>query len=130
MHPNGYDAQRFLRNAHAQRAEAQRVMDEKASRRLEIQFRLTMIGFALLGVLGLILTPAQAGIGAPLTNPVERVKSTVINTGNLPTTPCATEDSEDCFWDATVRGNGEGRSFWNVDGWLIFDARDIQLPTI
>lgn len=27
--------------------------------------------------------------------------------------PCATEDSDGpCYWDAKVRGNGAGRSFW------------------
>lgn len=34
--------------------------------------------------------------------------------GNLP--PCPTEDSDNCYWDATERGNGEGRSFYVVDG--------------
>ena len=31
-------------------------------------------------------------------------------------TPCATEDSTNCFWDAQHRGNGEGRSFLDIDG--------------
>jgi len=32
-------------------------------------------------------------------------------------TACAEEDSTNCFWDASKRGNGEGRSFFvNVDG--------------
>lgn len=30
----------------------------------------------------------------------------------IPTTPCKFEDSRDCFWDAGVRGNGHGWSFW------------------
>lgn len=25
--------------------------------------------------------------------------------------PCATEDATNCHWDATTRGNGQGRSF-------------------
>lgn len=25
--------------------------------------------------------------------------------------PCPTEDSVSCYWDASTRGNGEGRSF-------------------
>ena len=29
---------------------------------------------------------------------------------------CATEDSDNCFWDAETMGNGEGRSFIVVDG--------------
>lgn len=27
------------------------------------------------------------------------------------TTPCATEDSTACYWDASQRGNGTGHSF-------------------
>lgn len=30
-------------------------------------------------------------------------------------TPCATEDSINCYWDATM-GNGEGESYIDVDG--------------
>lgn len=30
--------------------------------------------------------------------------------------PCPTEDSVDCFWDATVQGNGVGQSFFVFDG--------------
>lgn len=38
--------------------------------------------------------------------------------GELPA--CATEDSADCFWDATVHGNGEGRSFVDRDGHVTY----------
>lgn len=31
-------------------------------------------------------------------------------------TPCATEDSTNCYWDADLAGNGEGRSFVDIDG--------------
>lgn len=31
-------------------------------------------------------------------------------------TPCATEDSSDCYWNAATMGNGEGRSFVNLNG--------------
>lgn len=30
--------------------------------------------------------------------------------------PCETEDSNDCYWDAAVRGNGEGTSFVTLNG--------------
>lgn len=31
--------------------------------------------------------------------------------------PCPTEDSAGCYWDAKVRGNGQGESFWTeADG--------------
>lgn len=29
---------------------------------------------------------------------------------------CTTEDSTDCYWDATVQGNGTGTSFIDIDG--------------
>jgi hypothetical protein len=34
--------------------------------------------------------------------------------------PCVTEDSDNCYWDATSSGNGEGRSFVVVDGKQFF----------
>jgi hypothetical protein len=30
--------------------------------------------------------------------------------------PCPTEDSADCYWNAATMGNGQGRSFVNIDG--------------
>lgn len=30
--------------------------------------------------------------------------------------PCPHEDSENCFWNAQARGNGQGTSFFNVYG--------------
>lgn len=32
---------------------------------------------------------------------------------------CTTEDSIQCYWDATVQGNGQGQSFVNYDGQTI-----------
>lgn len=31
-------------------------------------------------------------------------------------TPCVTEDSDNCYWDAQTSGNGQGRSFVVLDG--------------
>lgn len=31
----------------------------------------------------------------------------------IPIPPCPTEDSADCFWDATAQGNDSGVSFFN-----------------
>lgn len=28
--------------------------------------------------------------------------------------PCKYEDSSNCFWDATIQGNGTGRSFYSI----------------
>lgn len=30
--------------------------------------------------------------------------------------PCPTEDSTNCYWDASIQGNGTGQSFANIDG--------------
>ena len=41
---------------------------------------------------------------------------------SIPLPPCPTEDSTDCWWDATVHGNGLGHSFVNYDGsWQIIE---------
>ena len=37
-----------------------------------------------------------------------------------PLPPCLTEDSSDCYWDATVHGNGDGRSFIDRGGVVTF----------
>ena len=34
--------------------------------------------------------------------------------------PCASEDSDQCYWDAPNRGNGKGRSFYRLDGRTIY----------
>lgn len=34
--------------------------------------------------------------------------------------PCDTEDSTNCFWDASHSGNGQGSSFWNYEGTTVF----------
>lgn len=40
--------------------------------------------------------------------------------------PCATEDSENCFWDAMERGNGQGTSFVSYKGkWYYMDPAPI-----
>jgi len=38
----------------------------------------------------------------------------------FPETPCVTEDSTNCFWDATIHGNGLGRSFYDIDGEVVY----------
>lgn len=32
---------------------------------------------------------------------------------------CPTEDSNNCYWDARTQGNGQGRSFIDLGGFLI-----------
>lgn len=33
---------------------------------------------------------------------------------------CEAEDSTNCYWDAAGRGNGQGRSFVNLDGKVLY----------
>lgn len=44
-------------------------------------------------------------------------------TVTIPT--CATEDSDNCIWDAQRSGNGAGKSFISLDGVLY--VRDVQV---
>lgn len=30
--------------------------------------------------------------------------------------PCASEDSTQCYWDASAQGNGQGHSFIDIGG--------------
>lgn len=36
--------------------------------------------------------------------------------------PCPTEDSDNCYWDADIQGNGEGTSFVTLDGVTYYAA--------
>lgn len=41
-------------------------------------------------------------------------------------TPCATEDSSMCNWDAVRRSNGQGLSFialWDADTYIVYTIR-------
>lgn len=42
---------------------------------------------------------------------------------------CEQEDSENCYWDATVRGNGEGQSFVHWNGEVIYYVPAEETPT-
>lgn len=45
------------------------------------------------------------------------------NASELP--PCAEEDSTNCYWDSSERGNGEGASFTNIDGVSYYWGADL-----
>lgn len=49
---------------------------------------------------------------------VERAQAVAVE---LPA--CATEDSDNCYWDASSRGNGSGNSFVVRDGVVTFINR-------
>lgn len=36
--------------------------------------------------------------------------------------PCATEDSDQCWWDDDVQGNGDGMSFVVIDGEVYYQG--------
>lgn len=64
----------------------------------------------------IILTGALLGAAAPVHTPQLIVKA--IEMGYV---PCAQEDSVGpCYWDATVRGNGKGKSFVVTDDNEVF----------
>lgn len=43
--------------------------------------------------------------------------------------PCEQEDSENCFWDGSVRGSGNGWSFVNINGENYYYAEPKVAPT-
>lgn len=66
-----------------------------------------------MSVIGGVLTTISGMIGSVLLGML--VMFVVDPASTLP--PCATEDSVSCVWDASQRGNGQGRSFWtDADG--------------
>lgn len=72
------------------------------------------VALALLGITIIFL--AMAGIFTTLATPPPAPKPVV-----LP--PCEQEDSENCYWDASTRGNGLGSSFVNIDGAVYYLGR-------
>jgi len=50
----------------------------------------------------------------PAAEPTLPPTPTITHTQELP--PCEEEDSDNCYWDADTRGNGEGHSFEVRDG--------------
>lgn len=43
--------------------------------------------------------------------------------GTIILTQCAEEDSTNCYWDATKRGNGKGRNFININGHTFYESK-------
>lgn len=66
-------------------------------------------------VVGTTTATARVGAqaGASSTGSTARAERPRYRHVTLPTRPCATEDAAGpCVWDAGLRGNGEGASFW------------------
>lgn len=55
-----------------------------------------------------------AADGSQLVQPLTTEQATAY--GEAVSTPCVTEDSRNCHWQADVQGNGRGRSFIDVLG--------------
>ncbi|WNT44312.1 membrane protein [Microbacterium phage CandC] len=69
----------------------------------------TYLGFVAVAVVLII----GAFIGSAITEP----------SPNPPALPaCATEDSDNCWWDATKQGNGAGLSFVVIEGEVTYLA--------
>lgn len=53
-------------------------------------------------------------VGTELAAPARAGEVEVAHHMTFMTTPCAMEDSINCYWDASVRGNGQGHSFYSI----------------
>lgn len=77
-----------------------------------IALALTLTGCTASGSQAPTVTPAPnsaASIRLP-----ESVRQDIDQADGL--APCDEEDSTDCYWDASTRGNGQGQSFINWKG--------------
>lgn len=63
----------------------------------------------------LVLGIVVGGLGAVAGMVIDGVSHMVV------LMPCATEDSDQCYWDAQEQGNGQGRSFVVLDGTVYFE---------
>ena len=55
---------------------------------------------------------------------VKRSAALTLNDGSVwVAPPCKVEDSRNCYWDATRRGNHKGRSLLNLHGHIVFFTR-------
>lgn len=61
-----------------------------------------------------ILAPAALALGLLTTTPATAEAPTPPHTDAYMTTPCKTEDSVNCYWDAKEQGNGQGHSYWSI----------------
>lgn len=69
--------------------------------------------------LAIVVLVMGGGYAYALTpDPVDAATGGLSSATALP--PCATEDSHDCYWNARVQGNGEGRSFVDIGGVVYF----------
>lgn len=69
-------------------------------------------------------TPIES-VPVTVTPPTEPapIEAAPVTPATLPTytlPPCATEDSDNCYWDAARMGNGTGTSFISLNGVLYF----------
>lgn len=56
---------------------------------------------------------ARTGLFLAVVLGVHWVAYTVVPEPTPPLPACATEDSTNCFWDASEQGNGLGNDLWN-----------------
>lgn len=89
--------------------------------------RLNIAGMAIVGAIA-ALTPAHH----PASASPEPVVETTVSPSPRPTLAtlplCAEEDSRNCYWDADVLGNGEGRSFIDINGTAYYTTGTPGVP--
>lgn len=68
-------------------------------------------------IAAVVLVACAAGLGTWMAALADE-ESVLGTSTNLE--PCATEDSDDCYWLADEQGNGAGRSFVVIDGAVFY----------
>lgn len=73
---------------------------------------------ACIAAIAAILTVSLTGCGNPDAARYTEYDGDGVITGRdlIILEPCPTEDSDNCYWDASFNGNGEGISFVTIDG--------------
>lgn len=74
-------------------------------------------------------TIAQVGIGIGLgILLVSGVSAACTPNQENPLPPCAAEDSNNCFWDADARSNGNGLDFVTIDDKVYYAEDEVIVP--
>ncbi|MEU8621396.1 hypothetical protein [Streptomyces sp. NPDC048623] len=80
--------------------------------------KLSTAAITVIAVVSALVGGVGVGVAQETSQPEPAGQSEIlvatVTTPQLPTRPCPEEDtdSNNCFWDAARRGNGEGHSYW------------------
>lgn len=83
---------------------------------------------------GAIVLSAVAAYGVGVYTTTGSEYETVVQTVEVPGAPelpaCVSEDSEDCYWDAAIMGNGGGTSFVRWGGVTYYPEADVVVGSV